>query len=90
MVFLVTFHGSVLYCSLLPHATNMLLFKERYVIHLILHLLATSCRAVFQALIVLATKLCTISIFQVQNPFEENEIIGITNYLDFGFELKTR
>ncbi|XP_048498930.1 uncharacterized protein LOC104907659 isoform X2 [Beta vulgaris subsp. vulgaris] len=27
---------------------------------------------------------------KVQNPFEENEIIGITNYLDFGFELKTR
>ncbi|XP_021727687.1 uncharacterized protein LOC110694828 isoform X1 [Chenopodium quinoa] len=26
---------------------------------------------------------------KVQNPFEENEIIGITNYLDFGFELKT-
>ncbi|KAL2944687.1 Immunoglobulin superfamily member 22 [Bienertia sinuspersici] len=27
---------------------------------------------------------------KVQNPFEENDIIGITNYLDFGFELKTR
>ncbi|XP_057515332.1 uncharacterized protein LOC130796918 isoform X1 [Amaranthus tricolor] len=27
---------------------------------------------------------------KVQNPFEENGIIGITNYLDFGFELKTR
>ncbi|XP_074305450.1 uncharacterized protein LOC141640622 isoform X1 [Silene latifolia] len=27
---------------------------------------------------------------RVQNPFEENGIIGITNYLDFGFELKTR
>lgn len=27
---------------------------------------------------------------KVQNPFEESEIIGITNYLDFGFELKTR
>ncbi|KAJ8426132.1 hypothetical protein Cgig2_001000 [Carnegiea gigantea] len=27
---------------------------------------------------------------QVQNPFEENGIIGITNYLDFGFELRTR
>lgn len=27
---------------------------------------------------------------KVKNPFEESEIIGITNYLDFGFELKTR
>lgn len=27
---------------------------------------------------------------KVQNPFEENGIIGITNYLDFGFELRTR
>ena len=25
-----------------------------------------------------------------QNPFEEDEIVGITNYLDFGFELITR
>ncbi|KAG8366868.1 hypothetical protein BUALT_Bualt16G0012700 [Buddleja alternifolia] len=27
---------------------------------------------------------------QVKNPFEENEIVGITNYIDFGFELQTR
>ncbi|KAK1281011.1 hypothetical protein QJS04_geneDACA002842 [Acorus gramineus] len=27
---------------------------------------------------------------QVKNPFEENQIVGITNYIDFGFELKTR
>ncbi|KAK1321804.1 hypothetical protein QJS10_CPA03g00401 [Acorus calamus] len=27
---------------------------------------------------------------RVKNPFEENQIVGITNYIDFGFELKTR
>ncbi|KAE8689330.1 protease Do-like 1 [Hibiscus syriacus] len=27
---------------------------------------------------------------QVKNPFEESEIVGITNYIDFGFELCTR
>nr|GEX02949.1 hypothetical protein LSAT_4X182480 [Tanacetum cinerariifolium] len=27
---------------------------------------------------------------QVNNLFEENEVIGITNYIDFGFELVTR
>lgn len=27
---------------------------------------------------------------QVKNPFEQNEIVGITNYIDFGFELQTR
>ncbi|KAF9604168.1 hypothetical protein IFM89_003292 [Coptis chinensis] len=27
---------------------------------------------------------------RVQNPFEANGIVGITNYIDFGFELKTR
>jgi len=27
---------------------------------------------------------------QVNNPFEENQVVGITNYIDFGFELETR
>ncbi|XP_029121416.1 uncharacterized protein [Elaeis guineensis] len=27
---------------------------------------------------------------RVKNPFEENQIVGITNYIDFGFELVTR
>lgn len=27
---------------------------------------------------------------QVKNPLEENEVVGITNYIDFGFELQTR
>lgn len=27
---------------------------------------------------------------RVKNPFEQNEIVGITNYIDFGFELQTR
>lgn len=27
---------------------------------------------------------------QVKNPLEEDEIVGITNYIDFGFELQTR
>nr|GEX67930.1 hypothetical protein [Tanacetum cinerariifolium] len=27
---------------------------------------------------------------KVNNPFEESEVIGITNYIDFGFELLTR
>ncbi|GAV67962.1 hypothetical protein CFOL_v3_11465 [Cephalotus follicularis] len=27
---------------------------------------------------------------RVKNPIEEKEIVGITNYIDFGFELKTR
>ncbi|BAB01480.1 unnamed protein product [Arabidopsis thaliana] len=27
---------------------------------------------------------------QVQNPFEENQVVGITNYIDFGFELQSR
>ncbi|XP_059641319.1 uncharacterized protein LOC132283398 [Cornus florida] len=27
---------------------------------------------------------------RVKNPLEENEVVGITNYIDFGFELKTR
>ncbi|XP_011047315.1 PREDICTED: uncharacterized protein LOC105141704 [Populus euphratica] len=27
---------------------------------------------------------------RVKNPLEENEIVGITNYIDFGFELQTR
>jgi len=26
----------------------------------------------------------------VNNPFEENQVVGITNYIDFGFELATR
>ncbi|KAJ8428889.1 hypothetical protein Cgig2_021056 [Carnegiea gigantea] len=32
----------------------------------------------------------TTFIERVQNPFEEDEIVGVTNYLDFGFELITR
>ncbi|KAK6911781.1 hypothetical protein RJ641_023874 [Dillenia turbinata] len=32
---------------------------------------------------------CSIS-HNVKNPIEENEIVGITNYIDFGFELKSR
>lgn len=27
---------------------------------------------------------------RVKNPLEEDEVVGITNYIDFGFELKTR
>ncbi|XP_057491199.1 uncharacterized protein LOC130776951 [Actinidia eriantha] len=27
---------------------------------------------------------------RVKNPLEENEVVGITNYIDFGFELQTR
>ncbi|GAB4849193.1 hypothetical protein Ancab_004003 [Ancistrocladus abbreviatus] len=27
---------------------------------------------------------------RVKNPFEDDEIVGITNYIDFGFELQTR
>ncbi|KAI8541482.1 hypothetical protein RHMOL_Rhmol08G0064400 [Rhododendron molle] len=27
---------------------------------------------------------------QVKNPIEEKEVVGITNYIDFGFELQTR
>ncbi|RID76340.1 hypothetical protein BRARA_B03316 [Brassica rapa] len=27
---------------------------------------------------------------QVKNPFEENKVVGITNYIDLGFELQTR
>jgi hypothetical protein len=27
---------------------------------------------------------------RVQNPFEENQVVGITNYIDFGFELQSR
>lgn len=27
---------------------------------------------------------------KVKNPFEENGVVGITNYIDFGFELQTR
>ncbi|WOG93383.1 hypothetical protein DCAR_0312667 [Daucus carota subsp. sativus] len=27
---------------------------------------------------------------RVKNPMEENEVVGITNYIDVGFELKTR
>ncbi|KAL6006974.1 hypothetical protein ACLOJK_032470 [Asimina triloba] len=27
---------------------------------------------------------------RVKNPFEEDEIVGITNYIDIGFELETR
>ncbi|GAB2284208.1 hypothetical protein Dimus_018674 [Dionaea muscipula] len=27
---------------------------------------------------------------RVKNPFEEDEVVGITNYIDFGFELQTR
>ncbi|RAL46889.1 hypothetical protein DM860_005168 [Cuscuta australis] len=27
---------------------------------------------------------------RVKNPLEENEVVGITNYIDFGFELHTR
>lgn len=26
----------------------------------------------------------------MKNPFEESEVVGITNYIDFGFELQTR
>lgn len=26
----------------------------------------------------------------MKNPLEENEIVGITNYIDFGFEMQTR
>ncbi|XP_057769376.1 uncharacterized protein LOC130989407 isoform X2 [Salvia miltiorrhiza] len=27
---------------------------------------------------------------RVKNPLEQNEVVGITNYIDFGFELQTR
>ncbi|KAK8933596.1 hypothetical protein KSP39_PZI015544 [Platanthera zijinensis] len=27
---------------------------------------------------------------QVNNPFEDNQVVGITNYIDFGFQLTTR
>ncbi|KAL1187735.1 hypothetical protein V5N11_027011 [Cardamine amara subsp. amara] len=27
---------------------------------------------------------------RVKNPFEENQVVGITNYIDLGFELQTR
>ncbi|KAJ0573297.1 hypothetical protein HanRHA438_Chr06g0264841 [Helianthus annuus] len=27
---------------------------------------------------------------QVKNPLEDNEVVGITNYIDFGFEVQTR
>ncbi|KAF3444657.1 hypothetical protein FNV43_RR14350 [Rhamnella rubrinervis] len=27
---------------------------------------------------------------RVKNPLEENDVVGITNYIDFGFELQTR
>ncbi|KAI7741380.1 hypothetical protein M8C21_000840 [Ambrosia artemisiifolia] len=27
---------------------------------------------------------------KVKNPLEDNEVVGITNYIDFGFELQTR
>ncbi|KAL7140807.1 hypothetical protein ABFS83_08G011500 [Erythranthe nasuta] len=27
---------------------------------------------------------------RVKNPLEENEVVGITNYIDFGFELQTK
>ncbi|MFS8011272.1 hypothetical protein Hanom_Chr14g01307001 [Helianthus anomalus] len=27
---------------------------------------------------------------RVKNPLEDNEVVGITNYIDFGFELQTR
>ncbi|XP_010555965.1 PREDICTED: uncharacterized protein LOC104825337 isoform X2 [Tarenaya hassleriana] len=27
---------------------------------------------------------------RVKNPFEENEVVGITNYIDLGFEIQTR
>lgn len=27
---------------------------------------------------------------QIQNPLEEDEVVGITNYIDFGFELHSR
>lgn len=27
---------------------------------------------------------------QVKNPFEENQVVGITNYIDLGFELQSR
>lgn len=30
------------------------------------------------------------SMKQVKNPLEESEVVGITNYIDFGFELQTR
>lgn len=29
-------------------------------------------------------------ILKVKNPMEESEVVGITNYIDVGFELKTR
>ncbi|KAF5760544.1 hypothetical protein HanXRQr2_Chr16g0754731 [Helianthus annuus] len=31
-----------------------------------------------------------IAIVLVKNPLEDNEVVGITNYIDFGFELQTR
>ncbi|KAM0070483.1 hypothetical protein Hdeb2414_s0001g00013641 [Helianthus debilis subsp. tardiflorus] len=27
---------------------------------------------------------------QVKNPLEDNEVVGITNYIDFGFKLQAR
>ncbi|WZZ01677.1 hypothetical protein YC2023_074005 [Brassica napus] len=32
----------------------------------------------------------SIDLEQVKNPFEEDEVVGITNYIDLGFELQTR
>jgi len=34
--------------------------------------------------------LWTASTKQIQNPLEEDEVVGITNYIDFGFELHSR
>ncbi|KAH0463797.1 hypothetical protein IEQ34_006583 [Dendrobium chrysotoxum] len=33
---------------------------------------------------------CSTKKGEVNNPFEENQVVGITNYIDFGFELTTR
>jgi hypothetical protein len=35
-------------------------------------------------------RLCADCIYQVKNPFEDDQIVGITNYIDFGLELATR
>jgi hypothetical protein len=29
-------------------------------------------------------------VYQVKNPFEDDQVVGITNYIDFGLELAAR
>lgn len=36
------------------------------------------------------SEMVLVDLEQVKNPFEENEVVGITNYIDLGFELQTR